>query len=874
MQKLRKVADANNALHAGESDFFGKAVTNDYVWGYHPKKGIQMRAHVLGYDVQKKNESDLLGLGGLTSVLTVEASPKLVLWGTYCIPERDSLDVLDKYSDAQVPKNSHLSFCQTVGDPVLSYTVDAHIMYFDSQQKWCRAVIGAVEEAYFLIKHDAGNEFVPKNSKRIRAETFQETADRELIEKEARQLLHKEEHPDSSNSSLDESVSELGEEKKIPKETQCWNALKIRHYVRAISRDNSSWIPARIVKKTTNHLWCRYYDMSYQLSDDIGANLLLQDSHTKAYSGHFSGTVMFWNQQKGQGEITLDIPDHRYPRKITFSVADILGPQIGDLFLPCRTVLITPFESKKKNHHRQLDRDKIKFACEQAFEHCGAIESCDVRMYTKNTKEKAKSYDEREGTKTWFARVTFQPGKGHAWEPACNAVTWKSPEIKVFNDGKGVSSLVPVKVMVSYAILTAEEKKCKKVSFAIMLAEGSKGYVAKDVIRINDPSMPILKIDRASGIKHNSNLIMNYDEPPAHAKFHAMYNYVRKFHERHMSVKFIPAEDSDSLYQAISHQLFGTVSNAAFLKRKCVEHLRKHSEYFRKFVDIDFEYYLTRKSQEDEPSLGDHLDIQAICEMYDVQAEIYYEPGAFLKGDSITQMNFDEWKVKKYFSDSEEESVSVPTSESEIISEDEVSEDDDEASSEPEHDLEPVSLSAPSSSANSSDFDDEETKQTHHLASMQRMGEAHAKKLESKKPTTKKEDAYFGKRKRKKAENKAKQAEERMTKRADLLKKLSVRRKHLPEVFFYTDLALPYTIHLSYNGGHHYDSVYKVYDPLPLPVVGRNIEYKVLAARQKEEQNMVGAYDEDQKDKAERDIEDQTKKNSNVLFRCLGLFGR
>jgi hypothetical protein len=39
-----------------------------------------------------------------------------------------------------------------------------------------------------------------------------------------------------------------------------------------------------------------------------------------------------------------------------------------------------------------------------------------------------------------------------------------------------------------------------------------------------------------------------------------------------------------------SHQLFGTPDNHMFLRRRCVNYITDHFDYFQQFVDINFEH--------------------------------------------------------------------------------------------------------------------------------------------------------------------------------------------------------------------------------------------------------------------------------------------
>ncbi len=82
-----------------------------------------------------------------------------------------------------------------------------------------------------------------------------------------------------------------------------------------------------------------------------------------------------------------------------------------------------------------------------------------------------------------------------------------------------------------------------------------------------------------------------------------------------------------SMYRALSHQLFGTPDNWQFVRKVAHDHIVRHKRYFEQFVDVDFEYYIRVKEMAmtgtEYSALPDHLDLQAICEVFDAAAEIY-----------------------------------------------------------------------------------------------------------------------------------------------------------------------------------------------------------------------------------------------------------
>ncbi|GAB5361303.1 hypothetical protein AAMO2058_000702100 [Amorphochlora amoebiformis] len=83
----------------------------------------------------------------------------------------------------------------------------------------------------------------------------------------------------------------------------------------------------------------------------------------------------------------------------------------------------------------------------------------------------------------------------------------------------------------------------------------------------------------------------------------------------------------NSMYRSLSHQIYGTATNFKAIRIKCNKHLSKHKDYFQHFVDVDFEKYLAAKKKgaelDDFYCPGDHLDLQAIAEIYDCSITVY-----------------------------------------------------------------------------------------------------------------------------------------------------------------------------------------------------------------------------------------------------------
>ncbi|VDN18033.1 unnamed protein product [Dibothriocephalus latus] len=72
----------------------------------------------------------------------------------------------------------------------------------------------------------------------------------------------------------------------------------------------------------------------------------------------------------------------------------------------------------------------------------------------------------------------------------------------------------------------------------------------------------------------------------------------------------------------VAHQVFGDEEKHELVRKQVVDYMVKNREHFSQYVTEDFDRYLQRKRH---PNChGNHLEIQAISELYNRPVEIYY----------------------------------------------------------------------------------------------------------------------------------------------------------------------------------------------------------------------------------------------------------
>lgn len=81
--------------------------------------------------------------------------------------------------------------------------------------------------------------------------------------------------------------------------------------------------------------------------------------------------------------------------------------------------------------------------------------------------------------------------------------------------------------------------------------------------------------------------------------------------------------DGACLFRSVAHQVFGDEEKHDVIRKQVIDYLRKNREHYSQYVTEDFDRYLIRKSS--VACFGNHLEIQAISEIYNRPVEIYYK---------------------------------------------------------------------------------------------------------------------------------------------------------------------------------------------------------------------------------------------------------
>uniref|UniRef100_A0AC34GPA8 OTU domain-containing protein n=1 Tax=Panagrolaimus sp. ES5 TaxID=591445 RepID=A0AC34GPA8_9BILA len=94
----------------------------------------------------------------------------------------------------------------------------------------------------------------------------------------------------------------------------------------------------------------------------------------------------------------------------------------------------------------------------------------------------------------------------------------------------------------------------------------------------------------------------------------------RLYDVRGLQIKEVKG-DGACMFRAVAAQVYGDEEKHMDVRLGCIEYIARNREHFSQFITEDFDAYLTRKRQAEVH--GNHVELQAISEIYGRQIEIY-----------------------------------------------------------------------------------------------------------------------------------------------------------------------------------------------------------------------------------------------------------
>lgn len=80
--------------------------------------------------------------------------------------------------------------------------------------------------------------------------------------------------------------------------------------------------------------------------------------------------------------------------------------------------------------------------------------------------------------------------------------------------------------------------------------------------------------------------------------------------------------DGACLFRAVADQVYEDQERHKEVRKNCIDFMANNDEFFSKFVAEDFSDYIQRKRN--DRTYGDHVEIQALSEIYNRTIEVRY----------------------------------------------------------------------------------------------------------------------------------------------------------------------------------------------------------------------------------------------------------
>jgi len=81
------------------------------------------------------------------------------------------------------------------------------------------------------------------------------------------------------------------------------------------------------------------------------------------------------------------------------------------------------------------------------------------------------------------------------------------------------------------------------------------------------------------------------------------------------------AKDGNCLFRSVADQIYGDPELHGTVRNLCMDYMERERDHYSQFVTEDFPDYIGRKRK--DRVFGNHLELQAICELYNRPVEIY-----------------------------------------------------------------------------------------------------------------------------------------------------------------------------------------------------------------------------------------------------------
>ncbi|KAJ1455811.1 hypothetical protein M885DRAFT_519165 [Pelagophyceae sp. CCMP2097] len=153
-------------------------------------------------------------------------------------------------------------------------------------------------------------------------------------------------------------------------------------------------------------------------------------------------------------------------------------------------------------------------------------------------------------------------------------------------------------------------------------SQRSQATLAADTREIADGAIERSStLERSSGLSERANTL---ERPSERLRSDSSFaRYSASLLSRGLRL-FRVAGDGNCLFRAVAHQCYGEDSHHALVRETCMDYFTAERSYFEPYVEggpAAFDRYVASKRR--QGAWGDEPEVQALCELYDVAAEIW-----------------------------------------------------------------------------------------------------------------------------------------------------------------------------------------------------------------------------------------------------------
>jgi len=151
----------------------------------------------------------------------------------------------------------------------------------------------------------------------------------------------------------------------------------------------------------------------------------------------------------------------------------------------------------------------------------------------------------------------------------------------------------------------------------------SLNYNSTLMFQANRPTQRRNRVHQISNAQQNQNCNSEDEhESQENFDFEVERKFAKELKEKLGYKIIVMGDDGACMFRAVAHQVYGSQNDHDVVRKNCMNYIEKNEDHFRQYIAGEtFSEYITRKRRPYEH--GNHLEIQAMAEMYCRVIEVY-----------------------------------------------------------------------------------------------------------------------------------------------------------------------------------------------------------------------------------------------------------